>query len=351
MRSTNDTAFNALFWLLYFLYQWLGLASLYGDYDGYFINACMALPVSLIFSVVAVHVFFRHYYQKDRKAAFYLGAILVSLALLLARRYVNYYFIYPRYFPQALNMPFISWAKLLVEFVNLYAITGLYALYYFIRYWYEERQRVQELLQQNTRAELDLLKAQVQPHFVFNTLNNIYATAFKSSPETAVLIAHLSGFLDYNLYHTSRDKVALTAEIDYIRHYIELQKNRYGKKVDVSVNIFDEINDLQIAPLLLLPLVENCFKHGVGDSVEKSWVRIDVSREAEKFSIMIENSRDEISEQIIPNVGGIGLLNVRKRLQLIYQRQHELKIIEGPNSYLVILKIQIEKNDQVFNRR
>lgn len=343
MRSLNDTAFNAVFWLLYFLYQWLGLASLYGDYDGYFINACMALPVSLIFSMVAVHVFFRHYYQEDRKAAFFIAALLVSIMLLLARRYVNYHFIYPRYFPQALNMPLLSWRKLLVEFVNLYAITGLYALYYFIRYWNEQRQHVQELLQQNTRAELDLLKAQVQPHFVFNTLNNIYATAFKTSPETAALIAHLSGFLDYNLYDASREKVALAAEIDYIRHYIELQKNRYGSKVDVSVNIFDEIINLRIAPLLLLPLVENCFKHGVGHAVEDSWVRIDISRETEKFSVTIENSLDEVAGRMASGIGGIGLSNVRKRLNLIYPRQHEIKIIEGPNSYLVVLKIQIEK--------
>jgi sensor histidine kinase YesM len=349
MRSRNDIAFNAVFWLLYFLYQWLGLASLYGDYDGYFINACMALPVSLIFSIVAVHVFFRHYYQNGRKVTSFLGVILVSCLLLLIRRYVNYYFVYPRYFPQALNMPLFSPGKFLVEFVNLYAITGLYALYYFSRYWYEERQRVQELLQQNTLAELDLLKAQVQPHFVFNTLNNIYATALKASPETAALIAHLSGFLDYNLYDTSKDKIALTAEIDYIRHYIELQKNKYGTRVDVSVNIFDEINDLQIAPLLLLPLVENSFKHGAGDSVEKSWVRIDVSRKADQFSVIIENSRDEVTEHPTPDKGGIGLTNVKKRLQLIYPHKHELKIMEGLNSYLVILKIQIENNDPMFN--
>ena len=350
MKSTNNIAFNALFWMLYFLYQWLGLASLYGDYDGYFINACMALPVSLTFSVVAVHVFFRHYYQKDRKAAFYLGAIFVSCLLLLARRYVNYHFVYPCFFPQALNMPFFSWRKLLVEFVNLYAVSGLYALYYFIHYLSEQRQRLQELLQQNTSAELDLLKAQVQPHFVFNTLNNIYATALKTSPETAALIAHLSGFLDYNLYNTAREKVGLTDEIDYIKHYIALQKNRYGSKADVSVNIFNQINDLQIAPLLLLPLVENCFKHGVENSVEKSWVRIDVSREAEKFLVMIENSRDVKPEQVMSGMGGIGLRNVRKRLQLIYPHQHELKIMEGQNSYLLILKIQIENHDQVFNR-
>jgi hypothetical protein len=350
MKFTNDIAFNVMFWLLYFLYQWLGLASLYGDYDGYFLNACMALPVSLIFSLAAVHIFFRYYYQKSPKALFFVGAIFVSIVLLVARRYVNYYFIYPRYFPHALAMPFLSWGKLLVEFVNLYAVTGLYALYYFNRYWNEQKQRVQELLQQNTRAELDLLKAQVQPHFVFNTLNNIYATAFKTSPETASLIAHLSGFLDYNLYDSSRDQVTLSAEIEYINHYIELQKNRYGKKLDVCMNVSDEVDDLQITPLLLLPLVENCFKHGVGGSVETSWVRIDISREDKQVLFKIENSRDVLPEETAPASRGIGLTNVRKRLELIYPHQHELKIIEGLNAYLVILKIQIASNDQVFNR-
>lgn len=349
MKFTRDAAFNGMFWLLYFLYQWLGLASLYGGYDGYFVNACMALPVSLVFSIVTVHVFFRQYYLRHRKATFFLGMIVFSCVLLLIRRYINYYIVYPKYFPQALQMPFFAPGKFLVEFVNLYTIMGLYALYYFIRYWYEEKQRVQELLQQKTLAELDLLKAQVQPHFIFNTLNNIYATAFKSSPETAALIGHLSGFLDYNLYDTSRDKVALTAEIEYIRHYIELQKNRYGSRIDVSVNIFDRIQDLEIAPLLLLPLVENCFKHGIGDSVEKGWVRIDVSRNAEKFSVIIENSRDDAAKNDAPVTGGIGLANVIKRLRLIYPGRHELKMMEGANSYIVILEIQIDKDDKMFN--
>ncbi len=348
IKFNNDIAFNTIFWLLYFLYQWLGLASLYGNYNGYFINACMALPVALIFSILAVHVFFQGYYQKERKTAFWLGGILSSGLLLLIRRYFNYYIIYPRYFPFALNMPLFSAGKFLVDFVNLYTITGLYALYYSIRYWSQEKHRVQELLQQKTLAELGLLKSQVQPHFVFNTLNNIYGTALKASPETAALIAHLSGFLNYNLYDASKDTIPLTAEIDYIKHYIELQKNRYGTRVDAAVNLFDGITDLRLAPLLLLPLVENCFKHGVGDSVQKSWVRIDVSRKTDQFSILIENSRDEVRKQVSRDTGGIGLANVKKRLQLIYQNKHELKIIEGPNSYLVVLKIQIEQNDSLL---
>ncbi|SEP03619.1 Histidine kinase [Mucilaginibacter gossypiicola] len=340
MTLNKDIAFNGLFWSLYFLYQWLGLASLYGDYNSYFINACMALPVSLIFSMLAVHVFFRRYYQQGRKTSFWLGVIFSSCLLLLIRRYFNYYIIYPRYFPMALNMPLFSAGKFLVDFVNLYAISSLYALYYSVRFWYQEKHHVQELLQQRTLAELDLLKSQVQPHFVFNTLNNIYSTALKTSPETAILIAHLSGFLSYSLYDASKNTIALAEEIDYIKSYIELQKNRYGGRVDIAVNVFGNIEGLQLAPLLLLPLVENCFKHGVGDSIEKSWVRIDVTRQADRFSITIENSCDDKTRRITPDNNGIGLVNVKKRLQLIYPNQHNLKIIQGQNTYLVILEIQ-----------
>ena len=198
-----------------------------------------------------------------------------------------------------------------------------------------------ERKQQQLMAEINNLKSQIAPHFLFNTLNNIYATALKASPETAALIAHLSGFLDYNLYDASREKIALTLEMEYIKHYIELEKNRYGNKVDVSINIFDEIADVQLAPLLLLPLVENCFKHGVRDSVERSWVRVDVSRDIDGISIVIESSKSEPTIQGTSNKGGLGLANVKKRLQLIYPHAHKLKVAEGPNSYLVILKIQI----------
>ncbi len=239
----------------------------------------------------------------------------------------------------------------MVEFVNLYTITGLYALYHFIRFWYEERLRVNELIQQKTTAELNLLKAQVQPHFVFNTLNNIYATALKTSPETASLIAHLSGFLSYNLYESAHGKVSLSTEISYIEHYIELQKNKYGSRLDVSVNQYAPVHDLQIAPLLLLPLVENSFTHGVAGSTEFSWVRIDISRQPRQFSVKIMNSKQERYSIPGPATGGIGLSNVKKRLALLYPDAHELAIIDEPHAYLINLTIKTPEHDELLTRR
>lgn len=348
MNLNRDVAFNTAFWLLYFLYQWLGLASLYGNYQNYFINACMALPVAFLFSRLAVHYLIKKRLAETSQVIYWVYIVLFSLFLLILRRYINYYLIYPTYFPQAQHTPLLSFGKMLVDFVNLYTITGLYALYYFIRSWYEERLRVHQLVQQKTTAELDLLKAQIQPHFVFNTLNNMYSIALKSSQETAMLIAHLSGFLAYNLYESNQAMVPLATEISYIDHYIELQKNRYGPKLDVAINVYTPIDDLQIAPLLLLPLVENSFTHGAANSPGFSWIRIDIARGVGKFSVKIANSKEEQCPNPVSVVRGIGLSNVKKRLVLLYPDAHELTIIDEPHSYLIRLTINTKKNDELL---
>ena len=340
-KHKREIAFNMIFWLLYFLYEWFGLAAISGLYGRYFINACSALPLSFVISYLTVHVFIKRYYNKGQKLKFWILQITVSLTLLLIRRNINWYIIYPRFFPFAQQVPVYSFGKLIIEVVNLYLIVGSYTLFYFVRSWYEERQKVQSLLQEKTVAELELLKSQVHPHFIFNALNNIYSSALKTSPETARLISHLSNFLNHNLYEAKQDFVSLTAEITYIKHYIELQKNRYGSKLDASINIYDEINDLYIAPLLLLPLVENSFKHGIANSIGPGWIRVDVSRQDSHFSIKIENSIEVKDQQRDPKNGGIGIKNVRQRLQLIYPDAHEIKFVEEPHSYLVVLKIKI----------
>lgn len=343
LRLNREVVFNLIFWLLYFFYEWFGLAALSGDYGIYFINACMALPLSFVISYLTVHVYIKHYYKKGKKPGFWMLQILTSLILLLIRRNVNYYIIYPRYFPLARRVPLYSFGKLIVELVNLYLITGVYCLFYFVRSWYEERQKAQSLLQEKTLAELELLKSQVQPHFIFNALNNIYSTALKTSPGTASLVSHLSSFLNYNLYESKQSFVALTAEIAYIRHYIELQKNRYGDKLDASINIYDEINDLYIVPLLLLPLVENSVKHGIANTIDQGWIRIDVSKQHDHFSIKIENSIEATVAAGEAGRDGIGITNVRKRLQLLYPDAHEFRIVAEPHSYLVVLKIKTSK--------
>jgi hypothetical protein len=342
-KLNREIVFNLVFWLFYFSYEWFGLAALSGDYSKYFLNACMALPLAFVVSYLTVHVFLKNYYYKGERLKFWILQISTSFTLLLLRRLFNYYVIYPEYFPEAQQVPLFAFGKIIVELVNLYLIVGVYCLFYFVRSWYEEREKAQRLLQQKTLAELELLKSQVQPHFIFNALNNIYSTALKTSADTAKLISHLSNFLNYNLYEAKQSFVPLASEIAYLKHYIELQKNRYGNKLDSSVNIYDEINELYIAPLLLLPLVENSFKHGIANCISSGWIRLDVSRQPDHFTIIIENSIEEKEQRNDLQGHGIGIENVRKRLELIYPDSHEFKIVEERHSFLVILKIKILK--------
>jgi sensor histidine kinase YesM len=336
----KNFVFNVIFWLTYFIYEWLGLAAFSSEFGKYFINACMALPLSFIVSYTTVHVFIKRYYFKGEKIKFWILTLSLSFLLLLLRRLCNYYFIYPHFMPEGNSIPLFYFPKLLIEFVNLYLIVGAYTMFYFVQYWYNQKQQVIELRQAKTIAELELLKSQVQPHFIFNTLNNIYSTALLRSPEAAKLIAHLSNFLNYNLYESKQPIVSLSSEILYIKHYIELQKSRYGDKMDVAVNVYDSLDGLTIAPLLLLPLIENCFKHGVEKSLEKSWIRIDVSKEKNDFCVKVENSTEEKQDSVTVINSGLGLANVGKRLKLLYPHNHEIKIIEEPYSFLVILRIK-----------
>lgn len=333
--------FNVIFWLLYFLYEWFGLAALSGDYRSYFINACLAFPLAFLMSYFTVHVLLKRYYDKWPKWKFWSMQILISVVLLLIKRCVNYYFIYPKFFPQALQIPFFSFGKLLVELVNAYLIVGVYSLFYFVQNWYEQRQHMQELMQENTTAELELLKQQVQPHFIFNMLNNIYSTTLKESPEAAKLISHLSSFLHYNLYHARQSFVTLSSELDYLKSYMELQQNRYGEKLDIAINVYDDINEIMIAPLLLLPLIENSFKHGIANATGKSWLRIDITKQSNKLVIKIENSIEDAIDEKQTDRGGLGLKNVERRLQLIYPNQHQFKVLKERYSFLAVLTIKL----------
>lgn len=234
--------------------------------------------------------------------------------------------------------------KLIIEGVSIYLIVCLYVMFYFVRAWYEQQRLTQELEQKKTQAELQLLRSQVHPHFIFNTLNNIYSYALQKNENVPHLIHRLSSFLSYNLYDTRSASIDLVKELEYINSYIELEKLRYGNRLDVSMNVYHPIEGCQISPLLLLPIIENCFKHGVGSSLANCWIRIDVYLQHGWLTINIENSRTEkpLSDQRHKN--GLGIENVKRRLEILYPGKHEFSCIEEADSFLTIFKVKT--NDQ-----
>lgn len=300
------------------------------------------MPAAFMVSYISIHILFKRYFLTDHKTVFWVGLISVALLFIFIKRAINYFFIYPYVEAHPYPGPFVYFPKLLYEFVNLYFIVFLYGMFYFIRGWYRQQKDINDLKQEKTAAELELLKSQVQPHFIFNTLNSIYAEAFKKSPETAEQIIKLSNLIEYTLYDSKKEKVALEDELKYIRNYVDLQKIRIGEKVDIAFNIYNNINHILIPPLLLLPIIENCFKHGVNNSIKSSWLRIDISVNGNELIVKAENSIEPDTQSHKLHNGGLGLSNVERRLELLYPGKHDFKTYSGTNSFLVVLKLVFE---------
>ena len=336
-----DTRFNILFWLTYFIYEWLANASIDNEYRRYFIHASVIVPITLAAAIFTVHVLFKRFYFRNNKSAFWIGLALSMLVFVMTRRAYHYFYVYPIYWPEGLDtIPLLFFPKIIIDAVNIYLIVGVYSTFYLTRAWYEEQRLAQELKQEKTEAELQLLKSQVHPHFIFNTLNNIYSYAIQQNTRTPHLIHRLSSFLSYNLYDSKASSIELRKELDYINSYIELEKIRYGDRLDISMNVFNPINDFHITPMLLLPLIENCFKHGcTHTALEKYWIRIDLSKQNDWLSIKIENSVIAINGHN-GTKKGIGLENVKRRLEIIYPGNHEFRCMNGDGSFLTILKVK-----------
>ncbi|MBA4056530.1 MAG: histidine kinase [Marivirga sp.] len=304
------------------------------------------VPLTFTSSVVTVHVLFRNYYLKSKPGFFWVGFVITLIIFTLIRRTFNYYYTYPLYFPEGnSSMPFLFFPKLMIEAVNTYLIVALYSIFYFIRAWYEQQRQMQVLAQQKVEAELQLLRLQVHPHFIFNTLNNIYSYAVTKNDETPNLIHRLSSFLSYNLYDSRQTCIELNKEMEYIQSYIDLEKIRYGNRLDVSINHYNSLNDFLITPLLLLPLVENSFKHGLTASASQSWIRIDLSVQNGWLTVKIENSVGDKCEKMNGEKNGLGIENVRKRLEIIYPGTHEFKYLDEGHSFMTILKLKSLKHE------
>jgi len=195
-------------------------------------------------------------------------------------------------------------------------------------------------------AELKLLKAQIHPHFLFNTLNNLYGLALEKSDLTPDLVLRLSDLLDYMLYQCSQPKVSLKTELGHLHNYIQIEQIRYGKGLKLQINQKGESDSLQIAPMLLLPFVENAFKHGISKQVRDPFVRISIDIQDDYLKFSIENSKSNGVNTEDHYTKGIGLRNVKKRLELLYQDKYKLDIISENTSFMINFGISLSQTSE-----
>ncbi|UOQ99775.1 histidine kinase [Hymenobacter sp. 5317J-9] len=206
-----------------------------------------------------------------------------------------------------------------------------------LNHWNEQQRLGQELQQRKLHAELQLLKAQLQPPFLFDTLGTLRTLTGRKSPEAPGAVLHLAELLRYLPYASAREAGPLADEADMLRHYVALEALRLGPRIDVSLHFSGDLTAARIAPLLLLPLVENAFRHGAGPAHECPWVSIDLVAKPHSLVVKVINSRvaDAANWQ-----EGPGLRTLRARLARLYPGRHSLKLVAEPDTFLATLHLR-----------
>ncbi len=227
-------------------------------------------------------------------------------------------------------------------FLLMHLFTGGAVGVKLFRYWYQRNQANQQLLRQTLLIELQVLKAQIHPHFLFNTLNNLYSLTLKNSPHAPDMALRLTSLLHYMIYECSTPRVPLSKEIEFIQNYVELEKLRYGPRLKVSIQMSDKINTMFIAPLLFIPFVENAFKHGAAKQIDSASLFLGLSVNDKLLLFRLENSRSKPSDNALREGQGLGLINVRKRLALLYPNAHELTISANDSVFVVELSLYLD---------
>jgi sensor histidine kinase YesM len=235
------------------------------------------------------------------------------------------------------------------SYLSMNVMAGFGSMIVLFKYWIKKQHDFLVEQKEKINSELQLLKAQVHPHFLFNTLNNIYSFSLEGSPKAPRMILELSSLLSYVLYDCKASDVLLEKEIGIMKDYIELEKERYANRLEVSLNIEGEVKNKYIAPLLLLPFLENAFKHGTSGQLDKPWLSMDIAVKQHTLRCKIANSKNEFS---YAGQQGIGIQNVQKRLAYLYPGKHELKINDEGNFFVVALLLQLKEVDEdqaIFN--
>lgn len=343
---------HIVFWLLALAI----LTLLYGvnkpSYFMSFRNNLFYMPVHLIYFYSLAYYFIPKFLLKNKYIIFAFLVVLLAIFLAFLTRLIDIFIVDP-YIDKVLKSMGMQdeWMKIQgsfwEQFTNPYyfvnAVKGSNLVIWIaiavklFKLWYERRQAA--LL-----AELNFLKAQVHPHFLFNTLNNLYALTLHQSPKAPNIVLGLAEILRYMLYECDKEYISLKKDLEILESYIALEKLRYEDRLELNFSISGQVQEQLIAPLLLIPLVENAFKHGVSEQVGESWIKMDLSIQNQKLKFKIANSKP----QTISNdrhIGNIGLSNVKKRLMLIYPDTHELKIKEDEDMFLIVLDIDLSRGN------
>jgi two-component system LytT family sensor kinase len=325
---------HLLFWVLYTL-AFYAVSTYYNinTFIPYNIFITAAVQISLVY--VIRYYLYNKYYQKGKSVMF----LLLSLSLILYSIPVVWII---TMIMSGINVTFslLFTIDLLIVYLTTLAIVFISVSIMLLRE--KERGKSDQAQFEKEKKEMELfaLKNQIDSHFIFNTLNNIYGLALKKSDRTPQSVLLLSEILSFVIYETKNDFYPLSKEIRLIRNYIELEKMRFGDTFSIDFEVNDIIDNSFITPLILFTFLENSFKHGVSKTVHNPWVKIRLKSSVSEIFFEIENSIPENPENSGQDLNkGIGLENIRRRLTLLYPQMHKLITRKSENSFYAGLSL------------
>jgi len=339
----QPVVYHSLFWILYFIFNVIRWGSYNNDYLGALYQNLIEFPLHI--GLAYLNIYYLIPILLPKKYLQYIFYIILGVLLSVVGRlflenaieltppntFSNYQYVLELVIGEVYVQGFIIALKLLLD-------------------WAKNQKLMRALEKSNFETELNFLRSQVQPHFFFNTLNNLYSLTLDKSDLAPETVLKLSELMSYVIYDGKQKKVHLSKEISYIQNFLDLEKLRFGKRLKTTFEIKGHINDQQVAPLLLLPFIENSFKHGAGDGTKEIKIHIGHEVSGDDLIFTVQNRKYEKFQAPAANpyhhIGhnGIGLENIKRRLELIYGQKFKLIIKDDPDKYTVTLNIPTYEN-------
>lgn len=344
-KSTSlyrEIGIHFLFWAGYFLYEWLDRGVFRNNYQESLYFTVLNLPLVLVASYWHLRVTVHHFLLERRLKGFWISMLVGIVVFGFARRAINYCWFIPIYCPQVLNKPMFYWPNVLADSMQLHFLVFLFVAVDLGRRMWQQQRLSETYRREKLAAEYRLLQSQVQPHFLFNTLNNLMSVAVQQPAQVPHLLQRLAGLLSYQLHESHRATVPVAKELTYLLDYIRLEQLRYGDRLDVQTNFTDwqRSPDLLVPPMLLLPFVENAFKHGAAQTPSDCWIQLQLLCNPNQLVFSVENSVSE--DKPVRNAkAGLGLINLRKRLDILYPGRYELTTLQEDLQFLAVLKLAL----------
>lgn len=339
LNSRKSTIiFHVLFWVI----VWIAITINASEQNFLGYNFFVEF-VNLLFYIFIVYFNINYLfpkYLKGKSIQVYISYLILTALLLTP---IKGAFLYILHYDSPISQRQIL-RKLHSTFLFSFMIAGATTIFKILLEWIKYQREKKKLEKEKMQSELKFLRSQINPHFLFNTLNNVYSLALVKSDKTPEIILKLSEILRYMLYECNIPKVKLNNEIKYIENYLALEKLRQREDVKIDLVIEGNTDNIEIAPLLFTPFLENAFKHGINKVISNASVNIFLKVNENEVYFMVENSKPEFTtEDFKKKQGGIGLANVKKRLKILYPKNYKLDIENTKKTYKIELFLNLNK--------